>query len=410
MMRAILLVSLTFCACGEGIGDDDSGTRSDRIGTRIAGAEAMTSISEPLMQDLAASTDLPSVSVYLPIPLPGTEPDRARITLRNQKKDLRDRLEGFGSDLRRQVFESLEPLEERLSSAQPGTLVAFASPKRFELLALPHELEPRVEVGSKFLLTPMLQPEMDLPPLFVLALSLDHTRAYRLVDRRLERFSLSSRIPTSLVQARGWEVQGGDLQHHSFRATGQNTVYHGQGGGSDDRKTEIMEFFKRLDRGLRDEESLPRDPMLLVGVEYEVSLFQEVTHLRASDVPPLHLSPDGVRESELKARVVETATELARSRHREAWNELYVQLGTDRVSTGVQDVLQNAIQGKISELFVSTGASHRGSFVPSEDLHVNAEGSEDLINLAACLTLQHAGRVYARPEADPDVAALKRFG
>ena len=92
-------------------------------------------------------------------------------------------------------------------------------------------------------------------------------------------------------------------------------------------------------------------------------------------------------------------------------------LGTGRASTDAREIVLAANDGRVDELFVAQGARLWGSFDPAaRSVEVEAEPAEsadELLNLAACLTVRASGtvRLVAR-EAMPeqaDAAALFRY-
>jgi hypothetical protein len=85
--------------------------------------------------------------------------------------------------------------------------------------------------------------------------------------------------------------------------------------------------------------------------------------------------------------------------------------GTGRTSNELREILPAASHGRVEYLFVAIGVQQWGALDPHTDTlqaHQEAQpGDEDLLDLAARLTLSNSGTVYAlEPGAVPGDAAL----
>jgi hypothetical protein len=73
---------------------------------------------------------------------------------------------------------------------------------------------------------------------------------------------------------------------------------------------------------------------------------------------------------------------------------------TERTSSNLREILVAAARARIRYLFVPPGSEQWGEFVRPETVHLHAQqepGDEELLNLAAVLTIRHEGQVYVVP-------------
>jgi len=92
-------------------------------------------------------------------------------------------------------------------------------------------------------------------------------------------------------------------------------------------------------------------------------------------------------------------------------------VNTPLTSSNLRDVLAAAERGIIRSLFIPTTGERWGSLVPPATVHLHVKeepGDDELLNLAAVLTIRHGGHVYVVPpeklSEGADVAAVFRFG
>jgi hypothetical protein len=195
-------------------------------------------------------------------------------------------------------------------------------------------------------------------------------------------------------------------------------AFHGHGVTEDDTKTEIVQFFHRVESGLMD---LPIDhqaPLVLAGVDYLLPLY------RAASQHP-NVLPEGVlgnpeeqRPEELHAaawKLVEPLFLERRRREAERYREL---ASKGRATSRLEEVVGGAHDGRVEALFVARGERRWGSWDPEErkvELHGGqSPGNEDLLDLAAVQAFLHGGEVFAVPpeevpEPGEPLAAIFRW-
>jgi hypothetical protein len=378
---------------------------------------------ETRLTELSRTEHPPAISLLLPRAEPGTDGEKARITLENELAEARARLEDLDARDRDALMAPLETLHEEVRHYGRGTIAAFRNRERFEILRTHTPIDAAVEVSNHFLLKPLVFESAHEVEILLVALTLDNVRVHRVSRDEMTELPLSDNVPRSLEDAVGHEVEHGALQHYGggrsttgarFVGRGPGTeqgVFHGHGAGKDDRKDEIRTFVARLAKALSDE-PLPDLPIVLAGVDFETSMLR--SHFTDPRLVPdalIDMSPDGCTDEELRQAALGAIDHVARQRRREAWNRLAEPERIELVARDLDDVLRAGVQGKIDTLFVRPEASRRGSYDRQAlRLALDDRGPEDLYNTAVCLSLQHGGRAYPMPEGeDAELLALLRF-
>ena len=191
---------------------------------------------------------------------------------------------------------------------------------------------------------------------------------------------------------------------------------HGSRSGEDD-KDDLLEFFRRVDKGVREVLRDDRAPLVLAGVDRQIALYRGANtyaHLVSGGATG---SPEGKRADQLREeawKVVEPDLTKAR---REAAERYEDNVGTQRASNVLERVVPAACGGRIDHLFVAVGRQRWGKFdEQSQRVKVREEphaGDHDLLDLAAIQTLLHGGAVYAlEPSKVPggrSLAAVFRY-
>ena len=381
----------------------------------------MDTMNIPTRSDLRSLIDRQKgscVSLYMPAHRAGSERRQDPIRFKNLVRQAQEQLEAAGvrSPEARGI---LEPAADLLRhndfwQHQGDGLAVFAAPGIFQPYRLPLGMNEMAVAGSHFHVKPLLPLFMGDGRFYLLLLSQNSARLFQGTHFQIMELN-PAEMPHSLSDALPYDDVQRSLQFHSV---GQGrTMFHGHGAPSDDEKRRLLEYFRQLNRGLRDLNRTGNVPLVLAGVEYLHPIFRE-----ANTFP--WLLEEGIRGNTEELPVQEL--------HRQAWSivepafmeerrkavqQYHLALGSGQAGREVRAVLPSAEQGRVAALFVTLGVAAWGAYdreTRAVQLHENQlSASEDLLDLAAVYTLQHEGQVYALPVGDmPDktpVAAVYRY-
>jgi hypothetical protein len=392
----------------------------------------MNSASTQELKRLMEQTGNPCISLYFPMHhRAGVEMQQDPIQLKNQLREVERLLlaRNLDSEQITTLFEPIEALftQEEIWQHPTNGLAILRSPESFHIYQLPFHCQEHIVVGTHFYLKPLLPFLTSNERFYILALSLNAVRFLEATRYTVREINVPASVPTNLAEAMQYDEPENELQYHSSSAgptTGsgnrQPVIFHGQGVGTDDEKTNILRYFQQIDRGLHEFLHDQTAPLILAAVSFLLPIYHEANTYAA-------LIPEGITGNPEKQKG--RGNMLL---HKEAWPIVapYVQKQqqddraqfeenkeTDWASANVSAIVQAAYHGRIASLFLALDEEQWGTFDPRTStihLHETADpGDEDVLDLAATQTILHGGTVYALERKDmPDhalLAALYRY-
>ena len=327
---------------------------------------------------LAQTVPGPCISIFVPLPRGKFDEVAARLELKNLVALARTSIE---DQMRRpEVDELLAPAEALLNSASDWSGLEhgfglFLSESKSVSIRTPIAPEPVVMIGDRVDLLPMLQMVSPDYEFHLLALSRNEITVYRGSRYGFERMEVPD-LPDSLDDALWYE------RHQNIQISA---------------KDELKEYFDRfslvLDRILTPTLAPAGLPLILAGVEREVSSFREASqHPNIMQEmlignpfeiapPSLHMRAWNIvrmeREAKEEAILVNRFEELA---------------GTSRRSTDESEIFDAAKEGRVDVLLLPLPSQTQS--VPRE-----AGGVDGFINSIAAETLTNGGSIRFVPAA-----------
>lgn len=392
----------------------------------------------------AETTDGPCISIYLPTVRAGVETQQNPIRFKNQLRAAERELEERGIE----PEELLGPLHELEADFdfwqhQDEGLALFRTPGFLRCYQVPVPFEELVAINDHFYLKPLFRLLSGDGRFLILGLSLNNVRLFEASRYSVRELELGPDVPRSLADALGHETEEQHLQYHTGTATSgpapgagagrkrapagggaeRTPIYHGHGGGEEDRNAEIAKFFHVVDRELHDRLREHDLPLVLAGVEYLQPIYREAStfpRLVDGGVPG---NPDDLRPDQLHEKALEVVKPTLLAGRKEALEQFADLSGSERAVDRIDDVVTAAFDGRVDTLFVARGEHRWGSFDPAERKvevdgrgpgEARSEGQEDLLDFAAVRTFMNGGRVFELdpadlPTKDEPLAAILRY-
>jgi hypothetical protein len=382
----------------------------------------MDTLSKKELEELTGKPEGPCASIFLPTHRAGVETRQDPIRLKNLLGEARERLVARG--LRTTEADAiLEPAQGLLEDElfwrhQADGLALFLSPGVFHSYRLPLSFGELAIVTDRYHLKPLLPLLTGDGRFYVLALSQNEVRLLGASRYSADEVELGDDVPESLTDALKFDDPEKQLQSHtgSSGGGGRTAVFHGH-GAEDDSKDDILRYFRKIDRGLRDVLKGQEAPLVLAGVDYLLPIYREASTYpglveEGTTGNPEELSVEELHEQAWK--IVEPRFSEVRREAAERYAEL---AGTGRTSTDPQEVILAAYYGRVDTVFVASGVRRWGAFDPGTgevDLHDEPEaGDSDLLDFAAVQTILNGGTAYLTDrEKTPgraDVACVFRY-
>lgn len=374
------------------------------------------------IEQLAAPSEQPAVSLYLPTHQAGPETRENPIRYKNRLTEAEAQLEGAGwrrDDISALLAPARELDDYRFWQHQrQGLAVFLVGGERF-VYRLPYAPPELSVVAPRAHLKPLLPLLTGDGRFFILAMSLNQARLFEATRHSVSEVVLED-MPTSLAEALKYDDFEPHAEHYTVSAPnrGDAALFQGQGAGEDERKTNILRYFQAFDNGLREllEPQGDRLPVVFVGDKGIFPIYREANHYKGLLDSFVEGNPDDLAPEVLHERAWEVVEPHFR-RALEADRDAFMQAaGTGQAGAALEEVLLAALDARIDTLFIPLGERVWGQLDPDARTVVRGgEGPEtyDLYDAAAAYTLQYGGTVYAvAPEevpGDGPLAARYRF-
>ncbi len=233
------------------------------------------------------ATPGPCLSLYFPL---STAPNQQGLKLNHLEwKELiasaKDKAAGQTEKLRA-LLKSVENIEE-LTDGAPAwakSIAVLRAEDTLRVIYLHEEVQSRAEVGSCFYVRPLL-PELTKASVFyVLALSQKNVRLLRCTLDSSEEVPIGASASTSYDEY----MDAAKPDHTSIKrgtsgmASGSSKGVIGTTNTELERKDEYLKhFFKQIDAGVGETLRGKTDPLVPVGVDYELALYSSTQYLPA---------------------------------------------------------------------------------------------------------------------------------
>ena len=351
------------------------------------------------LERLALPGGGPCVSVFLPTHRAGPEVRQGPIRLKNLLRQAIKALQADG--VRAPMIHSvLAPLWRLVDDGlfwqyQSDGLVLYSRLGWWRALRVPLEVPELAVVADRFHVSPLLPLLTGDGHFFVLALSQHQIRLLEGTRDRLEEVDLPG-VPLGVRDAlQGAEAQK-QLQVYVADRGGvaARGIFSGHGSAGDVQKDQVLRYFRKVNRALREVLAGERAPMVLAAVEHLAPLWRQVTTYPHLVDQVLAGSPEELGLHELHARAWAVVEPLLRQAQHEAAARYHQLAGTGLTSRDPREIVRAAQEGRVEVLFADrqpTGVSGAASG-PS----VNGDRAlRDVLELAAVTTLVKGGTVYA---------------
>jgi hypothetical protein len=349
----------------------------------------------------------PCITLLLPPYRPGEASETAaallKVELQQSKKDLSARK--IAEPLIATLLEPLYQLSENRSSLPGSDLdrVIFRSQGIFQQFALPIPATPArpCTVGDCFWIRPMLT-SLALPEhVYVLEIT---KKAATLLDcgfTEVNRVEFPKGTPETLYDALGFKPPDHELVNRSSAGPSNGTMRGVQFGTGSERETQhayLHDFYRAIDRGVKELLHSSQAPLILAGVGEDVAIYRAIntySNLLEQGIqgsPGAEMTPARILRNvhditlfDFQRRV---ALEMSKSKER---------LSPARFSTDLESILRAAAEGRVSDLYLDENVQRMGNFDGKRFGGRANWQDEDLMNVAAVETLLRGGAVYSLP-------------
>jgi hypothetical protein len=388
----------------------------------LSGGDVVPVLSREKLRALIERPAEIGISIYMPSHrVVDTKQDQIRLKnlLREGEKKLID--SGVRATEARQLLEPVEKLSasDFFWQHQSEGLAIFSSLSNFCYFRLPYSPKELVVVAERFHTKPLISLLSGDGIFYVLALSQNEVRLLQ-CSRDNAWVITPERVPASLAEVLKYDEFEKQLQFHTGTGTGPGkraAIFHGQGVGIDNVKDNILRYFREIDRGLHELFREEQAPLVLAGVDYLHAIYRQANNYPHLLQEGVQGNVDGMSAKELQQRAWKVVRPYFERGQLEALKRYGEAAGKGLTAEDVKQVVLAAYDGRVDTLFVAVGVQNWGVFDIQRrqvNLYEKAEkGAQDLLDLAAALTLTRSGTVYAieseKVPSKTSIAAILRY-
>jgi len=366
------------------------------------------------------ATEGPCITVYMPLAegTPNQTGKANELAWRELIRQIEPKLHALKNGAR-ELLEGLEDWEALAPDTQEGKSVGvFRSHDTFRLFWLDGVLAPTAVVGPRFFVRPLVQELTRDRQFYVLALSQKNVRLLRCTTHNAEEVAFPTGTVTNYDEYYNSPKPDHTLDNRSSGGPdiGSGKVMFGTAADAVDKKDDIAHFYRQIDNGLNEVLRGKTEPVVLVGVEYELPIYRSVSKFPHLAQESVHGAPNSLKAGEMHARAIEAIERCYEHKVDEALAEYDHKVGGGGTNR-LKDVVTAAHDGRIKTLLVSDTLQTTGVF--DETTHTvkgretGTAEDEDLVNDAVVQTILHAGQIFVAPNKKmPNgsaVAAIFRY-
>ncbi|SDS33550.1 hypothetical protein [Christiangramia echinicola] len=301
---------------------------------------------------------------------------------------------------------------------QSDGLAIFSSPDFFENYTLPVNFEAYHYISEEFYVKPLVPAMTGDVKYNILSIQLEDVKLYEASKFSIMPVEIDELTPSRLEERVGFDYKEKALQFRTQGEGGDKTQFHGHGGSERDEKTEIKQFFRAVDQGLKEHLNKESLPLVVFCQDYLFPIYQDANtynHLFEKVIPgnPNDTDMLGIHQKSLE--VFQPYLDENRDNKINKYKELS---STENTTSALSDIIPAVYQGKVDTLFIENRAEVWGIYnednmkVEFSDNHEN--GNISLLNLAAKKTVEMGGKVYLvehefMPQKKSKMNALLRF-
>jgi Bacterial archaeo-eukaryotic release factor family 3 len=350
----------------------------------------------------------PCLSIYMA--LDATPPNQSAkanaLRWRECLRSLEPKIEQNGSEAR-ELLKSISDWDTIWGEEkQTGKSIAvFRSPDFFCVTSLAEPVKGKAVLGPHFCVRPLL-PELTKDGTFyILALSQKDVRVLRCTSSSSEEIPLPASVPRSFDAFMNNVKPDHVLDNRGTPGPGAGSskgIMFSTSTDKEDKDEYLAHFYKQIDRGLNEMLRGKAEPVVPVGVEYELALYRSLNTYPHLAEEAVQGAPNSLKAGEMHARALDALSRQYGKKVDDALAEYNHKVGGG-ASNRLKDIIPAAHDGRVLTLLVSDSLETTGSFDEAtytvKGRETGTSGDEDLVNDAVVQTILHAGHVFVVPNS-----------
>jgi hypothetical protein len=387
--------------------------------------ESMTTVSKEALKELSRFHNSSCISLYIPTHRSGMETlsGQDAINLKNQLKEVRNKLQAFGMTSA-QIEALVNPILQLVENTdfwrhQSEGLAIFLAEKIFEKYIVPVSFREFNYLSSEFYLAPILPIFNDDAMFYILTLKKDEVKFYEASKNSITEVAIPESVPSRLEDAVGYDYEQKQLQNRRQLGANGPGSFHGNGENESKEKNELQLFFRAIDKGIMSKlHDFQEPPLVICCLDYYFPIYKEVnTH---KNLYPQHIScnPADHDISSLHEKARQMLEPYFRQHLLDKKDKFLIAFDRGKASRDIKEIVKAAVTGRIDTIFIEKNSDVFGIYDQSSGETIIHEDHDianvSLINLSAKKTFDQGGTVYLldridMPDGSVDMNALFRY-
>gem|GEM_PF-25750 len=353
----------------------------------------MQTIDLNLLKELTAIKEEPCISLYMKTHRRHPESAKDPITFKKLYRKTLNYIQEHAFTDHEALLAPLEGLidDKAFWDNNACGLAIFCSSHGTKILQLPKEVGEISCVAYSFCVKPLFNFYNENQSYYLLALGLDNVKLYQGNKYQLEEINIEEKIPRNMKEALGHELTDNHLHGSAVPGVG----LHGYMEKSQEEDIDNDRFFRKVDRAIHENFDISKErPLLLATLPEHQTQFLRISK-NANLIPlPLGVNPHALTKDELLKKV-QNSMEQNAEKYKETLLKKYQLAVQEKLSsTELQEVVQDALDGKIDVLFIENDKTIAGS-IDAENRTIGQRQPfhTDVINELSCLVFEQGGHV-----------------
>ena len=302
---------------------------------------------------------------------------------------------------------------------QSDGLAVFIGRDRFDRYRATLEFESLVVIGPPYFVKPLVPLLEREKRFYILAVSQNGVRLFESTYEHVTQLEPQG-LPADLQSALNIDEYVTTLQQHTVgraAAGAGGPLLHGQSDMDIQKKDQILQFFRRIDRALQDYLHNSLAPLVFAGVEYLFPIFQQASSYKQLVPTPLAGNPDLSSPQQLYDRAWSVVATVFRQAHTSAVERFEKLASSGRATADLREICTAAKQGQVETLLIAEGEHLWGTVDKQSGMVArtdpSSDGAQELLNDMVVHVLANSGTVYAMPRqqvpGNQPAAAILRY-
>lgn len=375
----------------------------------------MKEINMEFVENLNNTENQLCISIYMPTKEDASsEVKKMPIQLKNLLNQIKKELQEKNHFDDRKIDALLKPASDLLGDRvfwqnQKKGLALFLTPDKFNYYHLSDDVQSISLVGQYFYVLPLISEAMFNKEFYVLALSRNQNRIFSCTRGSIDQITIQG-IPESLKEITKYSESEKSLHYHTHGSEGSKSIFHGLGEIEDDKREELLQYFRQIDLGLNKEiDKKNKSPLIIMCVKDLFPLYREINNYPYLFDKNIEGNPDETNPNTIHDLSWNIVKGHFQSQVEEIYKLYHNIKGTGKTSTLLDEIVSAAYFSRVENLLIKKHVFQFGDFDSEENkVHLEEDGrlrynQYDLYNYAAIKTLSNGGQVYVLEENEmPD--------